>query len=78
MRERGKKGGREEREEGWKKRKGGKGEEKEVSKFFLNTFQLFHLYNLKCLVPCLKVGFNSFLSLDLLFQQLNILVFPFI
>ena len=32
-----------------KGRKGGKGE-KEINKFFLNTFQLLYLYNLKCLM----------------------------
>ena len=46
--------------------------------FFLNTFQLLHLYNLKRLMSCLKVGLNSFLSLDLLFQRSNVQVFPLI
>ena len=41
-------------------------------------FQLPYLYDLKCLVSCLKVGLNRLLCLDLLFQQSNVLVFPLI
>ena len=40
--------------------------------------QLLYLYDLKCLVSCLKVGLNRLLCLDLLLQQSNVLVFPLI
>ena len=72
-------GEREGREEGARRGNGGKGGKEVISNcFFHNMFQLLHLYNLKRLMSCLKVGLNSFLSLDLLLQRSNVQVFPLI
>ena len=65
--------------EGWKKivKEGKKGGGK-YEVFFLIMFQLLYLYDLKCLMSCLKVALNGLLSLDLLLQLSNVLVFTLI
>lgn len=64
--------------EGWKKivKEGKKGGGK-YEVFFI-MFQLLYLYDLKCLMSCLKVALNGLLSLDLLLQLSNVLVFTLI